>query len=1407
MTTSMVFKVFRIKGVPAIATVACLEKILRAQLSEAENHAEVDVTFVPSCYWDQRDTKWALVDFQPIPQFLHDVAQDKTESKKWHLQMGDSTLVIDVNFYGFTQLYQVKGTEVAAESIVAVTGLGGHAYGSWRGKQTKKMWLRDFLAQDLPNCRTMIYGYNTNLNSRGIHTLNDYKIGFLNEIAKIRKSEEEIRRPIIFIGHSFGGIVIAHSLVEAATRKGEMEAFVGNSYLVAATCAVLFFGTPHGGILMEDVSIMLEDQDVHNPRIKLLEEIKNKSNLERDLNKFKRLAEGFKVVSFYERLQTAEVAKNSENIYTRSGNYKSTVETDSALLHLPKDLEDKIPVNSDHTNIVKFDDKLDETYGDVIVRMQKYIETATANVKERFGELRIGGGSWWEVMYSTTAVEVFEIKDSLVSKTSTTSFPEHHICIKLPFRRNPKFCGRADILEKLKALLQAYNLTEPLENNSEMGVVMQGDVGQKTAVLHGMGGAGKSQIALEFAYRFSHCYTSIFWIDADNVSRTADSAHSIVQQIIDHYTTKWRGSPDYSEIANILGIPGKIVLDDSRNMKQIDTETAMKAVHNWLGKKGNQRWLLLIDNHDNAESELDKLIPMCDWGSVVVTTRLPELNVFGKGIEIEGIGSGVGLELLLGSSGKKRQDLNDSELGKAQTIVRTLCELPLALDQAGAYIRSFQTSFSDYQEKLKKGMKSAFRKKLPGIGLSPEKASVLTTWELSFQALSENARHLLHMCAFLSNEDIPDKLFHRGKSAIHWIEEDENNLDDAIQSLFSFSLAKRKESSDSFYIHPLVHAWAREHTDSTVQRQNALDTITLVGSAYHYEDEDEDWWGNFKFRRRILTHLELCRGHISESFSETESIKAVDAWLSIASAFEGLGYFEEARDLYFKGLQRKEKALGMDDVSTLRTMDDIARFFADQKRYDESLEWNLRLLERKEMALGNDNSSTLGTMSVIANLLAGQKRYDEAQEWFRRFMERKDRSLGEDHALSLQTMDDIARVFADQKRYDEAQEWYRRLLERKEKALGQDNPSTLDTMDDIARIFAHQKLYDEALEWHLRLLERKEKAFGKDNPSTLRTMDDIARFNARQIRYDVAIEWFQKLVERKEKALGKDDLSTLSTMDDIACNFSRQKRYDEALDWFQRVVERKEKTLGKDDPSTLSTMNDIAYTFARQERYDEAQEWHLRLLERKEKTLGLGDPSTFGTMDNIARIFAHQKRYDKALEWHLRLLERKETALGNGDPSTLRTMNHIAEFFAEQKYYGEAQEWYRRLVDRKEKALGKDDSSTLSTIDYIAQFFAREKRYDEALEWHSRLLERQEQALGKDDRSTLQTIYLIARIFADKGRYDEAMEWFRKLLERQEKVLGKYDALTLSTVKDIADVFRLQREDDEVMQLEQQCNS
>ncbi|KAL7276547.1 hypothetical protein RUND412_000470 [Rhizina undulata] len=220
--------------------------------------------------------------------------------------------------------------------------------------------------------------------------------------------------------------------------------------------------------------------------------------------------------------------------------------------------------------------------------------------------------------------------------------------VKLPFQKNPNFCGREDILDTLQKTLH------PSPNTVDGNVS-----GRKTAILHGMGGVGKSQIALEYAHRYSDRYTSIFWIDADDQSRVTDSTSEVIQQLIAHYATKWRTTPDYAEIANTLGIPGKI--DESGRMEQNATVTAIKALHNWLGRKENGGWLLLIDNKDSTTTgDSNTLYPTCNWGSIIITSRLSTLTRYGRCIEVEGIGAEAGLSLMLKSSGINEQIQNES---------------------------------------------------------------------------------------------------------------------------------------------------------------------------------------------------------------------------------------------------------------------------------------------------------------------------------------------------------------------------------------------------------------------------------------------------------------------------------------------------------------------------------------------------------------------------------------------------------------------------------------------------------------------------------------------------------------------------------------------------------------------------
>ncbi|KAF2008357.1 hypothetical protein BU24DRAFT_429452 [Aaosphaeria arxii CBS 175.79] len=379
--------VFRVAGLqasrPDDKLKAALTAAIDANLSENERSTiTIQADIVPSCY-DHDGQRVALVEFGGgVPSFLAALTADPLAS--WQIEMGDDDVNFDRHFFGFTQLYAPKADACITADVIAITGLDGHAYGSWRGKgNLGRMWLRDFLSKDLPCCRTMIYGYNSKLLSRGTNTIKDYGRELLEEIRKIRHTEQLWQRPLFFIAHSFGGIILVHSLVKAAQSNVEDDAALPAIY--KATYGMLFFATPHKGLVVSDIRKMLMGQTEH-PRNALLNQINEQSDLlDHQLDAFRNIIRDRKIVSFYERGQTRQLEYNSESQrWRRSGDYVMAVGTDSALLQLPDAVEEKVPQNADHSMIVKFDARTDAGYTSARDKLQRYERNALSVVEGRF---------------------------------------------------------------------------------------------------------------------------------------------------------------------------------------------------------------------------------------------------------------------------------------------------------------------------------------------------------------------------------------------------------------------------------------------------------------------------------------------------------------------------------------------------------------------------------------------------------------------------------------------------------------------------------------------------------------------------------------------------------------------------------------------------------------------------------------------------------------------------------------------------------------------------------------------------------------------------------------------------------------------------------------------------------------
>ena len=158
------------------------------EATELQHLNAIEISVLHSCYDSQ--TLTALVQFKgKLPRFLRNLKEDPLYTHQH--KMGDGDIIFDLSFHGLTQLYNptVDSTEITAD-IVAITGLDGHAYGSWSRGNPKRMWLRDFLSDDLPKCRVMIYRYNSKLSNPGLHTISDFGRGLREDLLRSRRSDQ-----------------------------------------------------------------------------------------------------------------------------------------------------------------------------------------------------------------------------------------------------------------------------------------------------------------------------------------------------------------------------------------------------------------------------------------------------------------------------------------------------------------------------------------------------------------------------------------------------------------------------------------------------------------------------------------------------------------------------------------------------------------------------------------------------------------------------------------------------------------------------------------------------------------------------------------------------------------------------------------------------------------------------------------------------------------------------------------------------------------------------------------------------------------------------------------------------------------------------------------------------------------
>lgn len=803
----------------------------------------------------------------------------------------------------------------------------------------------------------------------------------------------------------------------------------------------------------------------------------------------------------------------------------------------------------------------------------------------------------------------------------------------VPYRQNLYFTGREDIIERLHIQLQ----------DIQTAIVIQ------TQAICGLGGIGKTQVAVEYAYRYRNHYDAVLWVQAGTPASFQAS---------------------FLALASLLDLPEKHL----QEVKVIN-----EAVKRWLQE--NQDWLLIVDNVENLQMVSD-FIPSLQNGHILMTTRAASSGAVAHRVELEEMNSQDGALLLLRRSQiiSITASLDQSppaERQAAQQLSTILGGLPLALDQAAAYIEKTGCGvigyFSRYQN---------YHNRLNHLSSSNQDypASVATTLSLSFKKVYQSnpvAAEILQICSLLHSGAIPEELFRIGASdfgmAFAEIASDELYFDAAISELRNYSFVRRYPEAQTLGLHPLVQTVVRDNMQRERQSQLAERLIKALNRCFPVQQvEFSDW----EQCQRYLPHVFECAQHISDHdlciseapqllqraglylqergfyqqaerllqqaltlqirlFGE-EHLDVAEGLNCLASVYEML--WKDPEPLFLRALDIRTRLLGTQHYEVGATLNNLALFYQKIGRYADAEPLYLRAVDILEQILGADHLDVASAISNLGAIYSEVGKYSQSEALYRRAIAIRENALGCNHPLVAISIRLLGLLCTELARYTEAEILLRKALSIREQALGVEHPYVATLYHDLAELYVHLGRHADAESFYQRAFMIRERVFGSQNPYVARTLIGLAELYCRQNRYIESERMFLRAISILEPLFKFNHSDVAMTHNGMAELYCKQGNYTLALHYGKSALRGYKSCYGKKHLLVAKSMNTLASVYRGQNHYRPAERLYQQALVMAEHIVGPKHPSTVRSLSGLAELYLSNQQFEAAKSLHQRIL-------------------------------------------------------------------------------------------------------------------------------------------------------------------------
>ncbi|KAK7510033.1 uncharacterized protein IWZ02DRAFT_437536 [Phyllosticta citriasiana] len=998
---------------------------------------------------------------------------------------------------GLRPLYEPDDPQL---DIVAIHGIGAHPYDTWvqRNEDGEKInWLenQDMLPAIAPHARIMRYGYRSAwFGSDRVRA----KVGKIAERflrALERKRDECPTRPIIFVAHCFGGVVLMRALSLSYSLEDDRRK------IFESTTGIAFFSTPFRGTTSSftsklvtamtskwedevDVSV-LQTLDADDQLLQVIMEefgrIRNKPN-------------PAKVACFTE-MAPAPIARLTGRDEDK---LPYVVSSGSGCL----DGVENIELERHHFNINKFESQDQEAFEEVAYQIRAMVNATPGLMtarKEYTGDL-------------------FKIAFTLESMPTTD-----------------RFIGRESILKKLDEYLDPKRTS-----------------GRKVFLLHGLGGIGKTQLAVKFAREYESRYSAVFWLDGATKSNLRDSFSRIHQRISSHLQSE---------------------IEDGTDNKQ---DKEISEVQRWLCMPGNKHWLIIVDNVDYYQSDskdsksydLEYFLPKAEHGSILITSRLSSAGQRFGDLRVDSVTEKEACDIL-----NVNASSNPRDLPYWKPLINKLEGLPLALALAGSYVGTLGLSVKEYVKLYDSSWSELVNEH--ELRHDYKERTLLTTWQISVQRASEKDCHvkdLLRIWAVLGHNDIWYELFALqmgGDISISpaypaWMKEVQESpiiFQRMMKILLEFSLIFCSKDRSSYSMHPVVHKWCKGLMNNE-QYFTACQTAgtMLVHSPGLYENSAQklrirqhalpvtEYWaqnpctpppflyplGLFLFKDQDFEKAIPLLNRAAESYElRGKLVMALECYDHLYQAYRTLEARDEQKEIYNKACQTYKRILRTQDprakdLSTIILAHErMGLIHMGASEFDEAeLVYLQMIIDCKSNGKSKSNDDTHRATLFLANLYHTQGENQKAVDLLL-------------SAVTSQSTCDKSRskvpelyyllgvCYVCMGKFDDATEFAEKAVKAFEKTYGVSGEQTLLVRQFLGMVYNDARQFDKAAALLGPTHQTYASFFNQPNQVSHRSAFSLGHAYCATNRPARAAELFRSILRISEKEL--PSLCTLDT--------------------------------------------------------------------------------------------------------------------------------------------------------------------------------------------------------------------------------------------------------------------------------------